>query len=208
MSVKKQAEIWKRSKEKGSALLLLLGIADFADDDGVAFPAVKTLADKIRMSERNTRYMLKRLQKSGELTIETGAGPRGCNLFRVANLAGQTLQGGCKPASLPPAIAIAAEPSKNHQQEEQGFSEFWSAYPKKKSKGDARKAWKKLRPCTELRIRILRAIEEQKDSADWKRQGGQFVPHPATWLNGENWNDENHSNSIAGSVTRHEAVTV
>ena len=111
MSIKRQAEVWRHSNEKGSALLLLLAIADFADDEGVAFPSVKTLSQKIRMSQRNTRYRLKRLEKSGELTIQTGAGPRGCNLFRLAKIAGQSLQEGCKPASLPPAIAIAPEPS-------------------------------------------------------------------------------------------------
>ena len=101
MSVKKQAEIWKRSKEKGSALLLLLGIADFADDDGVAFPAVKTLADKIRMSERNTRYMLKRLQKSGELTIETGADPGGAIFSGLQTLQGKLCRGAANQRRYP-----------------------------------------------------------------------------------------------------------
>ena len=37
---------------------------------------------------------------------------------------------------------------------------------------------------------MLTAIEAQKGSAQWQENGGQFIPHPATWLNGHRWEDE------------------
>jgi DnaD/phage-associated family protein len=64
---------------KGSALLLLLAIADFADDDGVAFPGTSTLAEKIRMSERQVVRLRQMLYESGELEYiggGNGAGDR------------------------------------------------------------------------------------------------------------------------------------
>ena len=37
---------------------------------------------------------------------------------------------------------------------------------------------------------MLAAIERQKQTAQWKENGGQYIPHPATWLNGRRWEDE------------------
>ena len=34
------------------------------------------------------------------------------------------------------------------------------------------------------------AIAKQKLSDQWTKEGGQFIPHPATWLNGKRWEDE------------------
>lgn len=73
---------------------------------------------------------------------------------------------------------------------EQRFQRFWSTYPKKKNKGTARKAWKKIKPSDELVDTMVAKIEQAKKSADWKKDGGQFIPYPATWLNAEGWEDE------------------
>lgn len=67
-----------------------------------------------------------------------------------------------------------------------GFAEFWSAYPKKVAKGDAEKAWKKHKPDLD---RCLAALDIAKRSQDWTKDGGQFIPYPATWLNGKRWED-------------------
>ena len=47
-----------------------------------------------------------------------------------------------------------------------------------------------LNPDAELQAVILRAVEAQKKTKDWLKDGGQYVPHPASWLNGERWQDE------------------
>ena len=36
----------------------------------------------------------------------------------------------------------------------------------------------------------MNAIEQQKESAQWSKDNGQFIPHPTTWLNGKRWEDE------------------
>lgn len=165
MSIKIMADVWRNSKATGSALLVLLAIADFANDDGTSYPSISTLAAKARMSVRNARYVIDNLVQAGELVVKRSAGPKGCNLFKVgaAILAGvQSLQGakiagvqsvqaatgfpeGVQPASLGAAIAIAPEPSVNHQgtviyargsrkshvtkDEPAGFAECWGTYP-------------------------------------------------------------------------------
>ena len=70
------------------------------------------------------------------------------------------------------------------------FKLFWNAYPKKKSKGQAEKAFEKIKPDAQLLEKMISSIEESKRSEDWMKQGGQFIPYPATWLNAKGWEDE------------------
>ena len=70
------------------------------------------------------------------------------------------------------------------------FEIFWAAYPRHTGKQDAYKAFVKLKPDEALMAAILAGIEKQKQSAQWTKDGGQFIPHPATWLNGCRWEDE------------------
>ena len=71
-----------------------------------------------------------------------------------------------------------------------GFERFWEAYPKKRSKGAARKAWDKLHVDATLQEKILQAVERGKQSKDWKKDGGKYIPYPSTWLNAEGWEDK------------------
>lgn len=71
-----------------------------------------------------------------------------------------------------------------------GFSLFWQEYPRKAAKAAALKAWQKLNPSPELVERILDHVRDHKRSQDWIKDGGQFVPHPATFLNGQRWEDD------------------
>lgn len=69
------------------------------------------------------------------------------------------------------------------------FEEFWKAYPRKKGKGAAYKAWcraKGLPPTDTLIAKII----EQGDSGQWRKDDGEYIPHPATWINERRWDDE------------------
>lgn len=70
-----------------------------------------------------------------------------------------------------------------------GFDEFWKAYPKKVAKPAAIKAWAKLSPNDETFRKILESVKTQAASPDWIKDGGQYIPHPATYLNGRRWED-------------------
>lgn len=71
-----------------------------------------------------------------------------------------------------------------------GFAEFWNDYPRKVARPKALQAWKKLMPDAQTLQAILCAVERDKRSDQWQRNSGQFIPHPATWLNGRRWEDE------------------
>lgn len=70
------------------------------------------------------------------------------------------------------------------------FERFWNVYPKKIGKGAAEKSFKKYKPDEVLLSAMLKAVDTQKRSKDWQKEGGQFVPNPATWLNQKRWEDE------------------
>ena len=67
------------------------------------------------------------------------------------------------------------------------FEAFWAAYPRKQAKGTAEKAWRTHRPPLPL---VLTAIAAQKQSHDWLKDRGQFIPLPATWIRAKRWLDE------------------
>lgn len=91
------------------------------------------------------------------------------------------------------APAKVARPSKGNGKAppaNDSFTAFWDAYPRHEARASAAKAWAKLNPDEALQGRILQAVAAQKASAQWQRDGGKYVPHPATWLNARRWEDE------------------
>jgi hypothetical protein len=67
------------------------------------------------------------------------------------------------------------------------FALFWAAYPKKKAKDSAERAFAKVEVSIET---LLASIERFKQDPSWQKDKGQFIPYPATWLNQHRWEDE------------------
>lgn len=86
--------------------------------------------------------------------------------------------------------AIKKQNKELNELQEKQFDKFWQAYPKKVSKKQAQKSWKKINPSLELFEKILKALEMVKQTEQWKKDNGKYVPYPATWLNQERWTDE------------------
>jgi hypothetical protein len=78
--------------------------------------------------------------------------------------------------------------SANANEQDRLFDKFWSVYPRHEGKQNARKAFEKLKVDETLLETLINAIVKQKQSAQWSDP--QYVPHPATWLNGRRWEDE------------------
>lgn len=75
-----------------------------------------------------------------------------------------------------------------HNNEGIPFDQFWLLYPKKKDKSKAEKKWKKLKDVDQKVV--IEDIEKRKESREWKKDGGQFIPYPSTYLNGRRWEDD------------------
>jgi hypothetical protein len=113
---------------------MMLAIADFADDDGNAYPSVTTLALKCRTTPRNANRILAALRDSGELEVRINEGPKGTNRYRVVfdrmtpaspltrTTPRHAASAPLTPASSPPDAHVlkpltptSDEPSLNHQ---------------------------------------------------------------------------------------------
>lgn len=76
--------------------------------------------------------------------------------------------------------------TKNKDIKDDRFDIFWKQYPRKVAKPNAQKAWNKIKPDDVVFKKMLDAINQQGLSS----KEIQFVPHPATWLNAQRWEDE------------------
>ena len=70
------------------------------------------------------------------------------------------------------------------------FQQFWNEYPNKKNKGTAVNRWDKLKITPELFRKIMEGLARAKKSHEWNKDGGEYIPHPATWLNARGWENE------------------
>lgn len=79
--------------------------------------------------------------------------------------------------------------SKSAVEVETDFDRWYAQYPKKRGKKAALKAWQKAKDKPALKI-MLTTLAQQAQSPDWTRERGQFIPHPATYLNQGRWDDD------------------
>ena len=70
------------------------------------------------------------------------------------------------------------------------FSDWWSLYPRKRSKLKAEIAFKKLNLDEDLFKKMMVALYEQSHTYNWTKEDGEYVPYPTTWLSGRRWEDE------------------
>lgn len=102
-----------------------------------------------------------------------------------------------------PVKEKVSKPSASHPVAGAGdrrFDAFWQAYPRKVGKDAARKAFGKRKPDDELLAAMIRAVDTQRASPGWLKDGGEFIPHPSTWLNEGRWQDEAVSIEPAGAT--------
>lgn len=78
----------------------------------------------------------------------------------------------------------------NKKEKDNLFDRFWSVYPRKTAKVEARKKFDKLNPDEKLLKIMINAVEQQKQSEQWTKDNGQYIPHPATWIHQRRWEDE------------------
>ena len=84
------------------------------------------------------------------------------------------------------------------------FAEFWKSYPNKTGKGAAEKAWQKIQSPANTLLEIIAALSWQSKSVKWTKDGGQFIPNPATYLNSRGWEDSPVGQENTSGMTKEE----
>ncbi|VVO22968.1 hypothetical protein [Pseudomonas fluorescens] len=90
-----------------------------------------------------------------------------------------------------PNVEPGAKPTRMRKPDPlDGFDQFYRMYPRKHKRADAEKAWGKLAPNSELQTTMVIALGHHCLQPEWRKDGGQFIPLPASWINGRRWEDE------------------
>jgi hypothetical protein len=114
MSIEMMTRVWKYSQARSGHLLVLLAIADHADDEGVAYPSIPGIALKSRLKMRQVHNAINALVKYGELSVAYKEGPNGKNLYTVLTSKEkvQTLQNlhGATGCTVDPAMGCTVQP--------------------------------------------------------------------------------------------------
>ena len=194
MSFEALAEASKKVAGSSKNKLILLLLANYADQQFTCFPSIKRLAMMAECCESTVRRSLKDLEKRGLIEIKPRYEPYGDRCRQTSNI--YTLRG-FQNETHPPVKLTPAPLSKstgditNHNNQSIytiAFDEFWSVYPRRpnSSKKDAFAKFKKaLTKITALElIQITELFAKSMANKD-----PQYIPHASTWLNQERYID-------------------
>lgn len=197
---------------RASAKLLYGELTALCDKTGFCWASNKYFAELYSLTDRTVERLFQELEKRGHIRREVVRNEQNEVVQRriyAGNFAhipspeksGDPSRQKCRDPSRqecqePPdknvgknntRINNTSNPPKAPQGGEADFDRFWAAYPKKVGKQAARKAFHRAKVPVET---LLRAIEVQECSDQWSRDGGRYIPNPATWLNQGRWDDE------------------
>lgn len=178
---------------KGIQRLTKEGFCTYEDDSEIVWVhemAKFQIGDELKATDNQVKSVRKQYEALHEGVIKQGFAEKYGDAYKLVIDAEEESPSEAPSKPLRSQKQEQKQEQNNSSASPDGFAVFWSAYPKKKSKGDAEKAWKRIKPDAELRERINSSLEAMKASNDWTKEGGQFIPHPATWLNAKGWEDE------------------
>lgn len=114
MSVQALSYVLERSEARLGDRLVMIAIANHADDHGSrAYPSVSTIAREARMSERQVRRSLRRLERTGELGTQEQGGRHGTNSYRIAGFDDAAEKAEMSAGQIVPRANRAAAPDKS-----------------------------------------------------------------------------------------------
>lgn len=205
MSVYISADVWRHSKAKGAALLVLLSLADQANDDGQCWPKVEQIAERCRISRASVHRHLDQLRELEELKWENRSAESRPNLYTITVKApsqsetGPRRTGETSDVSTVRQQETSLEPSedKNTPPDLIGasFEQWYAVYPRHDGKLPAEKAYRKLvkggRGVTPVHPSVLlHGATLYRQLCERERTARKYIALPASWLNAGRWEDE------------------
>lgn len=180
----------------------VLQILQEVGDKALAAKLIAALHDSIELARRRDQASLGAAGRwrDADRTAEHSA-PKRAELHAAATQGTEQrelpLSGGKGGHSELLPFRESPEPSKPKISNKQidpleGFPAFWVAYPRKVAPAAARRAWRRHRPSLDV---VLAALAWQVKSAQWSKDGGEYIPHPSTYINQHRWEDEPRNGS-------------
>lgn len=194
MSIALMTAAWALDLPTGEKIVLL-SLADNANDSGHCWPSMATIAKRAGMTQRGAQLIVQRLEAKGHLHRQQVIG-KGCNYYvhprtTFAPEAGSPPNENAftperrSPKSSRTVKTKKASLSKYNAQDE--FDEFWKAYPRRTAKLAAQKAFASAIKRGADPNAMTAAARSFAESPD---RDPQFTPHPATWLNQGRYDDQ------------------
>ena len=189
---------------EGALMLSVLAEAEFmmADDDGYFYQTSESIKKLTGLTRHKQDRVIDELEKSGVLLKKVKGLPakryfkldckkienkivenQQTSLSKTDNNKESTY----KESTYKESTNTRARANKSTLE---SFEKFWEAYPKKIAKKAVLQKWKKLKVNDALFESIMKGLEAWKQSQQWMKDGGQYIPNPTTFLNQERWNDE------------------
>lgn len=215
------AVVWAWEQDVDAAeLLVLLSLADIANENGSLYASYGYIAKRCRRSERHARSvvagmegrLLSREERPGRTDLITLLIPEEFTVRRKGAADLETGKRG-RPRKTPAiheenpgnlalklVTQFADEPLEEPKKEPresltrawmEKFPEWYALYPKHCARGRAEKAWRDIPEVLRKRgqtfddLMFLTSRFAASVGPDKK-----YIPHPASWLNAEGWNDE------------------
>lgn len=200
----------KQQGLKPATKIVLYWLADHHNGEtGKCFPSINRLAELSEMSRRSVEGHLETLETLGLIKRvnqfrETGG--KSANSY-ILELTGtyenisdaQNLRMVCEKSAHGDTqnlrmnnlginnLGKETNNSSSNDEVDYYFDQLWSLYPRKVGKGQARKAFKAASKKADF-YDLLPKLMDYVQTLEGKDK--QFIPHLATWLNGERWEDE------------------
>ena len=180
------------------AKLLLVALADRSDKEtGQCWPSIARLCEDTEMSKASVTRRLFFLEQKG--FIQRTQRDQQSTLYTLS-----LTETALSLTETPPCLSQRHEPISNNLSKNredilvnQRFEDWWSHYPKKTGKGQARIAYRSaVKKVTHEEL--VTAADAFSQQCQHKEK--QFIPHASTWLNGERWLDEDDGASAWGHI--------
>lgn len=210
------AEVRYDAELPPNAKLLYGEISALLSDEGYCYASNQYFADLFQLTTRTVSDLVAKLQDRGHISVVIRHNDKGKVVRReirctvslrhaqpveeIFHTPRKNLPGGIEEnfqytntsntnLNIPrdAQVAVSGGNEQGQAAAPDPFDVFWAAYPLKKSKKDARKAFAKVKAPLDT---LLAALERQKKTPAWTKDGGRYIPYASTWLNGERWEDE------------------
>lgn len=161
------------------------GLFQFKDWDDYQPLKAAVEAEREEARERMRGVRAKKKRAPGSDDVPPNVRPNNTGTF-----GGTSEEVRVTPTHPVPSLPLTTNPAPDGAAE---FDQWYAAYPKKKDKGHARTAFKTARKKTTQDV-LMAAVE--RFAAESKGTDPKFLAYPATWLNGERWDDETPTQTV------------
>ena len=190
MSVRIMADVFDHYDGPAVRKLVLLCIADYANDDGTCWPLIDTIARRANLQRRQTFEHVAALKHEGWLKSQKRK--EQASIYTVltsVSAVQRTYVGAPERTQNRKEIVKNSITSKEKDLNSEAFDKFWEAYPRKADKAYARKAFAKAVKKIDLDS-LLAAVDLYSRYIKRERIEKAFIKLPSSWLNGERWDDD------------------